>query len=60
MPVRNLTQTERSTLDQRLEVMELVEQAREEGQSWSSTIERLRTLCEERTLPLPSTRTLQR
>ncbi|WP_219063368.1 Mu transposase C-terminal domain-containing protein [Pseudomonas sp. UMAB-08] len=59
MPVRNLTQTERSSLDQRLELLEYVEEIHD-GCSWKATIERLKERCVERHLPLPSTRTIQR
>lgn len=60
MPVRNLTQTERSALDLRLELLEYVDQARRDGLSWTSTIERLHARCAELNLALPSTRTIQR
>ncbi|MGC6371275.1 Mu transposase C-terminal domain-containing protein [Pseudomonas sp. S2.OTC.A_B10] len=60
MPVRNLTQTERGALDQRLELLEYVEHAQVSGCSWKQTIEHLRMRCVERHLPLPSTRTIQR
>lgn len=60
MPVRNLTQTERGALDQRLELLECVEEAQVSGCSWKQTTERLQALCAERHLPLPSTRTIQR
>ncbi|TDV58892.1 Mu transposase C-terminal domain-containing protein [Pseudomonas sp. LP_7_YM] len=59
MPVRNLTQTERSALDQRLELLEYVEEIHHSC-SWKATIERLKERCVERNLPLPSTRTIQR
>lgn len=60
MPVRNLTQSERQTLDQRLELLEYVEEARRDGCSWTETVERLKARCAELKLALPSARTIQR
>ncbi|NER59981.1 transposase family protein [Pseudomonas sp. MAFF212428] len=60
MPVRNLTQTERGGLDQRLELLEYIKEARRDGCSWTATIERLQAHCVEQNLPLPSIRTIQR
>lgn len=60
MPVRNLTQTERGGLDQRLELLEYIEEARRDGCSWTATIERLKAHCVEHNLTLPSVRTIQR
>lgn len=60
MPVRHLTQSERSALDQRLELLEYVDEALSDGCSWTATIERLKARCVALNLTLPSTRTLQR
>lgn len=59
-PVRNLTQTERSALDQRLAILDYVEKERREGYSLRETINKLRDYCADNNLPFPSERTVQR
>ncbi|MDR6948452.1 putative transposase [Pseudomonas sp. 2957] len=60
LPVRNLTQSERDTLDQRLELLEYIDEARRDGCSWPETVERLKARCDQLKVALPSTRTIQR
>lgn len=59
-PVRHLTQTERSALDQRLAILDYVEKERREGYSLRETINKLRDYCADNNLPFPSERTVQR
>ena len=60
MPKRNLTQTERTALDRRLELLEYVAEARRDGVSWSATIEQVNERCAALGLAVPSARTIQR
>lgn len=59
MPVRNLSETERSALNHRLELLEYVAECRRNGENWLNTVECLRARVGDR-MEMPSLRTLQR
>jgi len=60
IPVRHLTRTERSALDQRLELLALVKEWRNDEEPWSAIIVKLDEYCRTKGIAVPNLRTLQR